>query len=216
MTYADLWKLVSESRISTEKAAEYIGISGMTLRRWKSRPLDQDLPTLYANTCTIAVYHLIAEGLLPPDSAVGLQIIADAGDRFLRPMCEVLGLPRDFFKHAAHDSEAMVAGLSQIGASPERQKAVKKKEDLILTFVSWGEAWRRCITGLHRVLRSEELSPADKQVAYGAFFYLITPLDLIPDAVPAIGYLDNFAVLSMALMHYERHFAELFKDAQPA
>ncbi|MDE2313589.1 MAG: DUF1232 domain-containing protein [Elusimicrobia bacterium] len=56
------------------------------------------------------------------------------------------------------------------------------------------------------VIRSPQLTLTDKLVAYGALFYLITPFDLIPDTIPGIGYLDDFAILSLALLYYERRF----------
>lgn len=52
------------------------------------------------------------------------------------------------------------------------------------------------------VIRSKDLTLADKLVAYGALFYLITPMDFIPDAIPVVGYLDDFAVLGLALAYY--------------
>ncbi len=38
-----------------------------------------------------------------------------------------------------------------------------------------------------------------KSVIVGALGYFITPLDAIPDLVPAVGYADDLGVLAMAL-----------------
>jgi uncharacterized membrane protein YkvA (DUF1232 family) len=38
-----------------------------------------------------------------------------------------------------------------------------------------------------------------KAIAIGALLYFISPIDLIPDHIPVIGYLDDLAVLSLAV-----------------
>jgi uncharacterized membrane protein YkvA (DUF1232 family) len=157
------------------------------------------------------VNQLVAEGLLSPASAVVKEIIAaDAAGLPANPVNKVLGLPPDFLAQAANNSDTLVIGLSQIGAKPENRKKVDKAIGNINSFKSWGESWKRCVSGVLAVVRSKEMALMDKLVAYGALFYLITPLDLIPDAIPGVGYLDDFAVLSLALMYYERRFRKLF------
>lgn len=44
-----------------------------------------------------------------------------------------------------------------------------------------------------------KLSIKDKLIAIGAIGYFISPLDLIPDWIPVIGYLDDLAILSWAV-----------------
>ena len=50
-------------------------------------------------------------------------------------------------------------------------------------FQKLGQAWKDKIAVLRRVVKDEHLALAEKVVAYGALFYLITPFDLIPDHV---------------------------------
>jgi uncharacterized membrane protein YkvA (DUF1232 family) len=38
-----------------------------------------------------------------------------------------------------------------------------------------------------------------KAVAIGALIYFVSPIDLIPDHIAVVGYLDDFAVLSLAV-----------------
>ena len=53
-------------------------------------------------------------------------------------------------------------------------------------------------------IRSKKFSTQQKAVCVGALLYLVNPLDLIPDAIPVIGYLDDFAVLSLAVAFLAR------------
>lgn len=48
---------------------------------------------------------------------------------------------------------------------------------------------------LYYVLQSETVSMLDKGKIYGALGYFILPFDLIPDAIPVVGYTDDLAAL---------------------
>jgi len=52
---------------------------------------------------------------------------------------------------------------------------------------------------LFYVTRDPNVSKKDKAMIYGALGYFILPLDLIPDAVPGLGYTDDFAAISALL-----------------
>ncbi len=212
MKYSHLLRLVREAGISPEKAAEYMGISGMTLRRWRARPSGAELPGFYCDAAVRMAHRLIAEGRIAADSETALAVLAHGQPAvFGHSVDRTLGLPPDFLSKAANNSDILVAGLSQIGAKPENRRKVHGSIVKILSFQSWGESWKRCISGTMKVIRSRKLTLVDKLVAYGALFYLIMPFDLIPDAIPGIGYLDDFAILSLAVMYYERRFRHLFE-----
>jgi uncharacterized membrane protein YkvA (DUF1232 family) len=59
------------------------------------------------------------------------------------------------------------------------------------------------------VVKSSKLSHVDKLVAYGALFYLLTPMDLIPDHIPVLGLVDDFGVLGFALTYYTKRCPEI-------
>jgi uncharacterized membrane protein YkvA (DUF1232 family) len=46
------------------------------------------------------------------------------------------------------------------------------------------------------------MSLTDKFIAYGALFYLLTPIDFIPDNIPFLGFFDDFAILGFAATYY--------------
>ena len=48
---------------------------------------------------------------------------------------------------------------------------------------------------LYYTLQSNDVSVKDKAIIIGALGYLISPLDIIPDAIPIAGFGDDLAVL---------------------
>ena len=52
---------------------------------------------------------------------------------------------------------------------------------------------------LYYTLESEKVSIKDKAIIIGALGYLISPLDVVPDAIPIAGLSDDLAVLIYVL-----------------
>ncbi len=52
---------------------------------------------------------------------------------------------------------------------------------------------------LYYTLQSDKVSTADKALIVGALGYMISPLDVIPDAIPIVGLTDDLAVLLYVL-----------------
>lgn len=52
---------------------------------------------------------------------------------------------------------------------------------------------------LYYTLQSDNVSKADKAIIIGALGYMISPIDVIPDAIPIAGLTDDLAVLIFAL-----------------
>ena len=48
-------------------------------------------------------------------------------------------------------------------------------------------------------LQSDRISKTDKAIIIGALGFMISPLDVIPDAIPIAGLTDDFAVLIYVL-----------------
>ena len=52
---------------------------------------------------------------------------------------------------------------------------------------------------LYYLMQSDKVSLKDKAIIIGALGYLISPIDVVPDAIPIAGLADALAVLLYAL-----------------
>lgn len=52
---------------------------------------------------------------------------------------------------------------------------------------------------LYYTLQSDKVSKTDKAMIIGALGYMISPLDVIPDAIPIVGLTDDLTVLIYVL-----------------
>ena len=52
---------------------------------------------------------------------------------------------------------------------------------------------------LYYTLQSDKISVKDKAIIIGALGYLISPLDVVPDAIPIVGLGDDLGVLIYVL-----------------
>ena len=52
---------------------------------------------------------------------------------------------------------------------------------------------------LYYTLQSDKVSKKDKAIIIGALGYLISPLDVVPDAIPIVGLGDDLSVLVYVL-----------------
>ena len=65
---------------------------------------------------------------------------------------------------------------------------------------------------LYYTLQSDKISVKDKAIIIGALGYLISPLDVIPDAIPTAGLGDDMAVLLFVLNKIWGNVSDDVKD----
>ena len=65
---------------------------------------------------------------------------------------------------------------------------------------------------LYYGLKSPRTTLLDKALIVGALGYFISPLDLIPDCIPVIGYADDVGVLASALYKIRSKIGEEEKN----
>ena len=65
---------------------------------------------------------------------------------------------------------------------------------------------------LYYILESDKISMKDKAIIIGALGYLISPLDIVPDAIPIAGLGDDLTVLIFVLHKVWNEVSEEVKD----
>ena len=58
---------------------------------------------------------------------------------------------------------------------------------------------------LYYELADPNVSPKEKAIIIGALGYFILPIDLIPDAIPVLGFSDDLAALMAAYSYVKGH-----------
>jgi uncharacterized membrane protein YkvA (DUF1232 family) len=61
-------------------------------------------------------------------------------------------------------------------------------------------------------MKASDMPPWAKLITTAALDYFIAPIDLIPDILPG-GYIDDFAVLTLALVAVSRYVTQQVKDS---
>jgi uncharacterized membrane protein YkvA (DUF1232 family) len=209
MRVRQLLDVLDKTGLSPEKAAEELGVSGMTLRRWREKPAGEELPEIYRRAAQPLLTRLVGEGLLSPaDPDVAAALAADDGG-FLKTLREV-GITHEALAAPEKHGNAVAKGLAAIGRDENRQRQVAASGKLIASLRAMGQKWKDVIDDMKLALASDQITALDKLVAVGALFYLIMPFDLIPDAIPVFGYMDDFIVLTIAALYLRKRYPKLF------
>lgn len=65
---------------------------------------------------------------------------------------------------------------------------------------------------LYYALFDKNFPPAQRTLIIGALGYFVFPIDLIPDAIPLLGYTDDFAALLYAVKTVWEHITPEIKE----
>lgn len=210
MLISHLRSLLKETGLSPEQLGRRIQLSGMTLRRLLKQPDAAKLPEGYDPLVRQGVYGLIIEGLLKPEAEVAKLVVSASPSQSFEAAIHALGFRPDEMVLGGSYPDQVLIGLSEIGASPQRQEEVRGGRKVLARFRDLGSDWAQRVGTLRRVVASRKLTQMEKLSAYGALFYLITVFDLIPDTIPVFGVLDDFAILGIVAAYYVRKFPQLF------
>ena len=197
--------------MSPEQFGERIGISGMTIRRWKDMPPADELPDIYKNAVLNAVYQLVAEDKLTTKSKTVREALGHDWLPFDMAAAN-LGISSEMLEKFKNQPEEAAEALSQIGTDKAKRSIVDAKTEEINSHKKKGADWTYRITHLLLIIRSKNLRLVDKLIAYGAIFYLLNPFDFIPDHIPIFGFLDDFFFLGVAIAFYLKRYPEFFED----
>jgi uncharacterized membrane protein YkvA (DUF1232 family) len=212
MQYEQLKNILNETGLSPEKLSGRLGISNLTYRRWLKRPPRDDVPKEYERTIAGGIYQLLSEGQLSHDSKTVSKFMEDNLPEFFQAAVGQFQISEDMFNEKSSHQDKVTSVLLHIGNNTKARQRVESSAAMIKKFAAWGGAWKERITVLTKAIHSKELTMVDKLVAYGALFYLVLPFDLIPDAIPVFGYVDDFGILGFAIAYYLKKYPELFGD----
>jgi uncharacterized membrane protein YkvA (DUF1232 family) len=207
MKIQQLLILMDETGLSPEDIAGRMGVSGMTVRRWQQKPTDSELASLYEDGTRKAIYELLLVGKLKSTSASVQWAFSSADPLSQRATLASLGFPTEttnLTDAQAWNSEQLLQSVEKLGAAEQSSSYVESNLEKILSFAKLGETWNQVIMGLRDALLSTHLKHSQKLIAIGGFCYLLMPFDLIPDSLPVVGLLDDFAILSLAAAHYRK------------
>ena len=213
MKFSQIHALMYESKLSPEQLVPYFSASNMTIRRWLKKSGSVKVPAVYERSVLDGVYRLLSDGKIHSDSEVVQKMLTDAPTLSFKAALSDLGVEDMMSENGSGDFEdRMALSLSKIGMSDDKRKEVDRSESKIHTFKKLGQEWSKRISLLWGVTSSKKFSLLDKLVAYGALFYLIFPFDLIPDQIPGIGLLDDFAILGFAVIYYLKKFPTFSRE----
>ena len=202
MKYSHLKKLIQESGLSPEELAGPFGVSNMTLRRWSKEPGGKEIPAASTRLLVEGVHQLVSEGVLKANSETVQEVLADSPSRSFEAVLSGMGVASTEQSPGSSYEEKMTMALFQIGSNKDHQDQVEKGEERLSWFKKQGTEWKNSITTLTKVVRDRSFSTVEKMIAYGALFYLIAPMDLVPDALPFAGVVDDYGVLILASAYY--------------
>ena len=198
---------MKETGYSPEELGKQIGLSGMTLRRWMKKRGQTPIPAVYVPAIREACFRLVSEGRLnPAKEEVQALLVSGLPPADFSAAISNLGLNTDFGMDRTLSGDRILTGLVQIGAQSKKQADVEKNSGKVFSFKEMGKDWAERISSLWAIIHSDTLTLPEKFIAYGALFYLLTPIDFIPDTIPFFGLLDDFGVLGIAAAYYANRF----------
>jgi len=212
MKYSQVLICLDETGLTPEELAPILDISNMTLRRWRDKSKSKSISKTYEAAVREGIYKLLIQGKLKTSSPNVAKLLDDSVSNSFEACIKSLGADDAISSGEVANEEATALVLAQIGHGRSHRQEVDDKHEQISKFKSFGRTWSTNITSLLTVIRSKKLSLLDKVVAYGALFYLIYPFDLIPDSIPVVGYLDDFAMIAVAVAFYVRKHPQIIQS----
>lgn len=58
---------------------------------------------------------------------------------------------------------------------------------------------------LYYVLQKDSVTTAQKALIMGALAYLVSPIDVVPDCIPVVGWLDDVAAIGIVLSQVNKY-----------
>jgi uncharacterized membrane protein YkvA (DUF1232 family) len=177
MTIKDLRKHLETTRQSPEQLAQKVNVSNMTIRRLLKRPDDEKIPAKY-----IANFSRM---MSPNNSLAEIEQFQNVNESEM-------------------SFEDVIEDLKQTGEKVKDPVDVEVQLNEKLTDPRIKGDFLSRVKYLKDVAFDKHATRLAKAVAFGALLYLINPMDLIPDNLVPFGYVDDLAILSIAIGYLMR------------
>jgi len=186
-TVKDLKAAMKEQELSPEMLASKIPVSNMTIRRLLAKAPPTAIPVRY---------HAHLDQFFTPGEAP-----APAMDPQQAATLEAL-------TSADADFNELLQDLERQGGEVKNTSKLENDVKAKIRSSKIGKSLGHVAQTLVQTLKKEGITSKSGMLAAGALLYLINPFDLIPDAAPVLGYLDDFAVLSLVVTRLTTRFSD--------
>jgi uncharacterized membrane protein YkvA (DUF1232 family) len=82
---------------------------------------------------------------------------------------------------------------------PGRARANKRKQDVLSKLKQWARALKRDAYAVYFAARDPRVPWHAKAVGIAVAAYALSPIDLVPDFIPVLGYLDDLIILPLGI-----------------
>ena len=103
------------------------------------------------------------------------------------------------WQNIENDFSPLLKQLEQDGQSFENANQLKIDLEEKVKDVNVGEALKEKVKYLWDIAFGKNVPVRQRALSIGALLYFVNPLDLIPDATPIFGYVDDFAIMTLAI-----------------
>ena len=177
-TIQDLKAHLLVQNISPEFFAKRSGLSHMTIRRWLRRKPSQIIHAKY--------YSL-------------LDACLKAGDEAQGPCQAQLGHLSEALSKGEEGFSSVISYLEQTAKEAKSISHIRQEIRSKMAHSKFDQILKQNIKKLWALATNQGVSNRQRLIAVGALLYFLNPLDLVPDTIPGIGYLDDLAVMVIAL-----------------
>lgn len=199
MRVKDIENLLKESDLSPEELGPQIGVSGMTVRRWTLQDSGTEIAPIYGLAVREVIFKMIAGGRLNSDSASARYAVRENEHSAQKAsMRDLVGSDQETDQESHGFEDRVLTYLSRVGQQDGRLGAIREKKTDFGKYLRLGKTWKENVGLLWKTIEAPRIAMLEKTVAIGALFYLLQAFDLIPDALPLVGYIDDFAFLTVA------------------
>jgi uncharacterized membrane protein YkvA (DUF1232 family) len=84
-------------------------------------------------------------------------------------------------------------------SGPGRARANKRKQQLLSKLKLWARALKRDAYAVYLAARDPRVPWYAKALGMAVAAYALSPIDLIPDFIPVLGYLDELIILPLGI-----------------